>query len=125
MALYGQECLPALRLQYKDYAQWQQSPREQEKIAGQKSFWVKEFSTEVIPLELPTDHPRPPIRGEKTGKHLLLAAVSSHISFCSSPTHANILLHELIIVFHVGISIILLPHPWTSLQHHTVHPYTY
>jgi V-type H+-transporting ATPase subunit A len=49
---------------------------------------------------------------------------TSRISFCSSSTHANLLLHELIIVFHVGISkILLLLAP--SLQHHTIHPYTY
>nr|WP_314491689.1 non-ribosomal peptide synthetase/type I polyketide synthase [uncultured Chryseobacterium sp.] len=46
-------------LQYKDYAEWQNTPSQREKLDSQKKFWINEFSEEVHPLELPIDFPRP------------------------------------------------------------------
>ncbi|GAB5525194.1 MAG: hypothetical protein Roseis2KO_30660 [Roseivirga sp.] len=63
MALYNQEELPALNLQYKDYAEWQQSPLHQEALTEQKEFWLKEFEEEVAILQLPKDYPRPLNKG--------------------------------------------------------------
>ena len=62
MALYNNEELPELKLQYKDYAEWQQSEGQQEKIAKQKAFWLNEFADELTTLELPTDFKRPSIK---------------------------------------------------------------
>ena len=62
MALYNNEELPELRLQYKDYAEWQQSKGQQEKIVKQKAFWLNEFADEVTALELPSDYKRPSIK---------------------------------------------------------------
>jgi tyrocidine synthetase III len=59
MALYNEEELPELKLQYKDYAEWQQIHGQQEKIVKQKAFWLNEFADELITLELPTDFKRP------------------------------------------------------------------
>ncbi|MCP4146514.1 MAG: AMP-binding protein, partial [bacterium] len=53
---------PTLRLQYKDYAQWQNSERRQHQIRAQEKFWLKRFHGELPLLELPLDNPRPPIR---------------------------------------------------------------
>ncbi|NHN25922.1 amino acid adenylation domain-containing protein [Flavobacterium jejuense] len=57
-SLYNGEELPELKLQYKDYAEWQHSTEQQEVIDHQKEFWINEFSGEITPLELPTDYPR-------------------------------------------------------------------
>ena len=57
-SLYNDEELPELKLQYKDYAEWQHSSEQQKIIDQQKDFWLKEFSGEITPLELPTDFPR-------------------------------------------------------------------
>ena len=57
--LYERSELPPLRLHYKDYAEWQQSPEQQERIAAQRSFWMELYSEEVTPLGLPTDYDRP------------------------------------------------------------------
>ncbi|MEM6360236.1 MAG: amino acid adenylation domain-containing protein, partial [Bacteroidota bacterium] len=57
--LYERSELPPLRLHYKDYAEWQQSPEQQERIAAQRSFWMELYSEEVTPLDLPTDYERP------------------------------------------------------------------
>lgn len=56
--LYNGEQLPEIALQYKDYAEWQYSPDQQQEIEKQKSFWVDQFSEGVEVLELPTDFDR-------------------------------------------------------------------
>jgi tyrocidine synthetase-3 len=53
---------PALKLQYKDYAQWQTTEKERERIKQQEDYWLKEFEGEIPVLNLPTDYPRPAIR---------------------------------------------------------------
>ncbi|MFD3842383.1 non-ribosomal peptide synthase/polyketide synthase, partial [Streptomyces sp. NPDC058642] len=50
--------LPALPVQYADYAQWQRTTSGREQ---QLSYW-KEQLADIQPLDLPTDRPRPPIR---------------------------------------------------------------
>ncbi|MCW3466083.1 non-ribosomal peptide synthetase [Chitinophaga nivalis] len=62
MALYNGDQLPALRLQYKDYAAWQQSKEQQEKVRSSEAFWLQEFAAVPAALELPTDYPRPAIK---------------------------------------------------------------
>ncbi|MCP3804373.1 non-ribosomal peptide synthase/polyketide synthase [Allokutzneria sp. A3M-2-11 16] len=58
-SLYAGHDLPALPLQYVDFAQWQ---REQVLAADQLDFWKKQL-TGLEPLDLPTDHTRPAVRG--------------------------------------------------------------
>ncbi|HTI08485.1 MAG TPA: amino acid adenylation domain-containing protein [Puia sp.] len=63
--LYNNEMLPELPLQYKDYAEWQQSDDRQKEKGKQKSFWVNEFLEEPGILELPIDYPRPPLKSHQ------------------------------------------------------------
>jgi iturin family lipopeptide synthetase A len=65
MILYNNEELPELKLQYKDYAEWQQSEKQQEKIAQQKAFWLNEYAEEIVSLDLPTDKRRPLVKNNK------------------------------------------------------------
>jgi tyrocidine synthetase-3 len=58
-AIYNGEKLPALPLQYKDYARWQTNQEQQEKMAEQEAFWLTELSGELPVLNLPTDYTRP------------------------------------------------------------------
>ncbi|MCP4229332.1 MAG: polyketide synthase, partial [bacterium] len=62
MALYAGEELPPLRLQYKDYSQWQNKLMKSGKIKGQENYWLKQLEGEVPILNLPTDYPRPAVR---------------------------------------------------------------
>ena len=62
MALYGGKKLSPMRIRYIDYSQWQQSNRQQEVIKRQEDFWLGEFEGDIIPLNLPTDYPRPEIQ---------------------------------------------------------------
>ncbi|MCX6581803.1 MAG: amino acid adenylation domain-containing protein [Candidatus Aminicenantes bacterium] len=58
----GEE-LSHLRLQYKDYAQWQNSEGQRALIKEQEVYWLSMFAEEVPVLNLPTDFPRPIIQG--------------------------------------------------------------
>lgn len=60
--LYNGLELPGLRLQYKDFSRWQNSPPQQAAIAGQEDFWLNQFETRPPVLNLPTDYPRREVR---------------------------------------------------------------
>jgi tyrocidine synthetase-3 len=63
IVLYSGGNLPLPRLQYKDFSEWQNSPPQMEVIKLQEIFWLDRFKGEVPALNLPTDFPRPLIRG--------------------------------------------------------------
>ncbi|MDQ1351780.1 MAG: hypothetical protein QG657_2085, partial [Acidobacteriota bacterium] len=67
MALYRGEVLPPLRLQYKDYAQWQHEQRGRGILKKQEEYWLGQFREEVTQLNLPLDFPRPVVQ-EFTGE---------------------------------------------------------
>jgi len=54
----GQE-LPLLKLQYKDYAAWQNSGAQQEAAARREQYWLGLLKGEIPQLCLPTDNQRP------------------------------------------------------------------
>ncbi|MGG1619646.1 condensation domain-containing protein, partial [Paenibacillus sp. NRS-1781] len=60
--LYSGEVLPPLRLQYKDYAVWQQGETRQDWMKRQETFWLDNFRGELPVLDLPTDFTRPAVR---------------------------------------------------------------
>jgi amino acid adenylation domain-containing protein len=57
--LYAGQDLPPLRLQYKDYILWENSPEQQASINVQGKYWLAQFEGDTPPLLLPTDYPRP------------------------------------------------------------------
>ncbi len=69
-ALYNGVSLPPLRLQYKDFAVWQNGMLQGEDIRKQEKFWLDQFDTGVPVLSFPTDFPRPG-KMSFTGKHLV------------------------------------------------------
>ncbi|MEM9922120.1 MAG: condensation domain-containing protein, partial [Bacteroidota bacterium] len=62
MSLYRGQPLPQLRLQYRDFAEWQQGEAQQKEMARQKEFWRSEFSDLPPVLDLPQDHERPQVK---------------------------------------------------------------
>ncbi|MTI25056.1 condensation domain-containing protein, partial [Fulvivirga kasyanovii] len=62
ISLYNGESLPAIELQYKDYAEWQQGRLLQSNIGLQRQFWLELFSELPTALELPVDYDRPKTR---------------------------------------------------------------
>ena len=51
--------LPALSIQYKDYAAWLNEDLQLEKQRTSEQFWLEQFSGELPVLELPAYKPRP------------------------------------------------------------------
>ncbi|MED4804369.1 non-ribosomal peptide synthetase [Bacillus atrophaeus] len=61
-ALYAGRKLEPLRIQYKDYAVWQQEFKKSDTYEKQESYWLKQLGGEMPVLELPADEPRPAVR---------------------------------------------------------------
>ena len=62
IALYEGKTLPELKIQYKDFAAWQNSILETDIIKEQEEYWINKFKTEVKPLNMPLDYSRPQIQ---------------------------------------------------------------
>ncbi|MCP4157787.1 MAG: AMP-binding protein, partial [bacterium] len=60
--LYSGLELEKLKVQYKDYAAWQNRFMKSEKLSKQKQYWEEKFSEEVPVLALPIDYPRPALQ---------------------------------------------------------------
>jgi tyrocidine synthetase-3 len=60
--------LPPLRVQYKDFARWQSLQSQQQAVKQQEAFWLDQYSTPAVPLNLPLDFPRPPVRSVEGGR---------------------------------------------------------
>ncbi|QPF43658.1 non-ribosomal plipastatin synthetase PpsC [Bacillus subtilis] len=60
--LYNNRKLPALRIQYKDYAVWQEGFKTGDAYKTQEVYWLKQLEGELPVLDLPADHARPPVR---------------------------------------------------------------
>jgi len=54
--------LPELPVQYADYAVWQRGQLAGEALDRQLSYWKERLAGAPELLELPTDHPRPPVQ---------------------------------------------------------------
>lgn len=46
-------------LQYRDYAEWQQSPGYRSAATAAEAYWISKFADGPAAVELPTDHARP------------------------------------------------------------------
>ncbi|MBW7477896.1 hypothetical protein K0T92_24710, partial [Paenibacillus oenotherae] len=90
--LYGGEELPALRIQYKDYAVWQRERLSGEELKRQETYWLERFGGELPVLELPTDDARPAVQrfeGESIGFDLPLE-VEARVRQIASQTGATL-----------------------------------
>ena len=61
MALYAGKELPPLKIQYKDYSQWQNRELKKAKIKKQENYWLNQFKGKIPIINLPIDYPRPPV----------------------------------------------------------------
>ncbi|WP_407873315.1 non-ribosomal peptide synthase/polyketide synthase [Paenibacillus melissococcoides] len=60
--LYAGEALEPLKLQYKDYAVWQQEYVRSDAYREQEKYWLDQLAGELPVLQLPTDFARPALR---------------------------------------------------------------
>ncbi|HEV2844442.1 MAG TPA: amino acid adenylation domain-containing protein, partial [Thermoanaerobaculia bacterium] len=54
--------LPALPVQYADFAVWQRGPAGERLFAEQAAYWRERLAAPLPVLDLPTDRPRPAVR---------------------------------------------------------------
>ncbi|MCF6403560.1 amino acid adenylation domain-containing protein [Chitinophaga filiformis] len=60
--------LPLLKGQYKDYAAWQETELTGEKVQQHRAYWLNRFEGDIPVLDLPVDHPRPPVQTYNGGQ---------------------------------------------------------
>ncbi|HLD64830.1 MAG TPA: condensation domain-containing protein, partial [Pseudomonas sp.] len=69
-ALDGREAaLPALPIQYADYAAWQRQRLDGARLERQLTYWRSALGEPQAPLELPADRPRPAAISCRGGRH--------------------------------------------------------
>ncbi|MCP4151048.1 MAG: amino acid adenylation domain-containing protein, partial [bacterium] len=57
----GMDCSP-LKIQYKDFSQWQNSPQQQNALKKQETYWTGLLAGELPVIQLQTDFKRPVIQ---------------------------------------------------------------
>ena len=60
--LYNGEELEALRIQYKDYAAWQNELLGSQELKRQEAYWLEKFQGEIPVLNMPSDYQRPAVK---------------------------------------------------------------
>ena len=63
---HGRE-LPPLKLQYKDYSEWQYGVKQQESLKRQESYWLAIYQDAIPVLTLAHDHIRPRVQDSQGG----------------------------------------------------------
>ncbi|MBZ5523304.1 MAG: amino acid adenylation domain-containing protein [Acidobacteriia bacterium] len=70
----GQESpLPELKFQYADYAAWQREWLQGEVLERQLEYWREQLA-QLEPLDLPTDHARPAVMGQRGATRYFVVA---------------------------------------------------
>ena len=73
LRLYQGEKLAPVKLQYKDFSEWQNKLFASGAIDKQKAYWKSKFEDKIPALTLPTDRPRPDnfdFSGDRVGMQL-------------------------------------------------------
>ncbi|WP_066503439.1 amino acid adenylation domain-containing protein [Abyssisolibacter fermentans] len=63
--LYNGEALEEIKLQYKDYAVWQNELMKSDDFNNQKNYWLDRFSGEIPLLDMKLDYNRPSVQSFK------------------------------------------------------------
>ncbi len=61
--------LPELPIQYADFAHWQREWLKGEVLERELEYWRGQLSGAPALLELPADHPRPPVQSHRGARH--------------------------------------------------------
>ncbi|WP_329165778.1 amino acid adenylation domain-containing protein [Streptomyces sp. NBC_01267] len=97
--------LPRPSVQYLDFAVWERDPQRQRERAGQLRHYADELAEVPLTLELPLDHPRPPVRTGKGGtvRFTLSPEVTEALTTLGL-RHRNTLFNVLLASFQVLVS---------------------
>ncbi len=78
VSLYNNQEPESLKIQYKDYTEWQQNREEENKFDVQKNFWLDQFKSIPEVLNLPTDFVRPQLNNFNGATEVFY--IDSHLS---------------------------------------------
>ncbi len=83
MAFYSGKELPELRIQYKDFSQWQNHLFESGRIKAQEDYWLELYSDskEIPQLQLPADCKRPEVFNYAGGSYSFILEREDAIEF--------------------------------------------
>lgn len=107
LSLYQGEELPKLKLQYKDYAVWQNQRASQDELRARRDFWLNMYSDGVPVLHIPTDYDRDSLQSFEgasidfvinsvNARHLRRMSMEADVSvFMMMITIYYVLLHKL------------------------------
>ncbi len=105
-SLYEGTSLPELKIQYKDFSEWQNELLKSEKVKEQEQYWVDRFKKGIPALNLPYDFQRPVVQsfeGSRTSLKLdpelydglkKIASASGATMYMVLLSAYNILLHK-------------------------------
>lgn len=94
--------LPDLPIQYGDFAVWQRDHLQGERLDQQLSYWKQQLAGAPPVLELPSDHPRPPVSTFHGSKlHFMLSRELSEKLYALSRQEGVTLFMLLLAVFDV------------------------
>jgi len=105
MRLYEGEVLEPLKIQYKDYAVWQNEIMDRAILKAQEKYWVNEFAGEIPVLNFPTDFPRPEIQSSEgdTYSIVLEKELSNQLNEMAM-NHGTTLFTLLLAIYHITLS---------------------
>jgi amino acid adenylation domain-containing protein len=96
--------LPAPALQYADFAAWQREHLSGDRLNGALEFWRRALAGAPAALELPADHPRPRVQGNRGARvtYELSAAVTARLRALAEAENAT-----LFAVLLAGVRVVL------------------
>ncbi|MEO1620251.1 MAG: amino acid adenylation domain-containing protein, partial [Cyanobacteria bacterium J06632_3] len=89
--------LPALPVQYADFALWQQQQLQTPQMEEQLAYWKKQLGGQLPILELPTDRPRTANVSDKGGEHTFTISQSLKVSLSAIAQQENATLFMLLL----------------------------
>lgn len=60
--IYNDEELPEIKVEYKDYAIWENDKLKNNEFKESKIYWVNQFKDDIPVLDIPTNYPRPAVQ---------------------------------------------------------------
>jgi len=113
-----------LKLQYKDYAAWQQAQLSDTGLTKHRTYWIEKFKNGITTLNLPTDKPRPSVKTYQGAIHChaldeqLSAAFTEMSRTTGSTLFMNLLAAVNVLLFrYTGQSDLIIGSPIAGRDH--------
>ncbi|WP_217556694.1 non-ribosomal peptide synthetase [Paenibacillus sp. GbtcB18] len=95
--LYAGEELAPLKIQYKDYAVWQQKRSSSGVLDAQEAYWTEKLSGELPVLNFPTDYMRPPLQSFEGDRYVFTLGSSEVTALKQAASRAGATLYMVLL----------------------------